>query len=61
MAKKQVRTKEPQTQKFTCKDCRHSRDFHEKDCKGDFFLCKCDFQKRSMFLDNDCCENFVKK
>lgn len=46
---------------YTCKDCRNARDFHEKNYKGEFFMCKCDFQKRSMFLNRDYCDKFKKK
>lgn len=46
---------------YTCKDCRNARDFHEKNYKGEFFMCKCDYQKRSMFLNRDYCDNFKKK
>ena len=41
-----------------CRDCIHATDFHEKDSKGEFFLCRCKFSKRSHFLDRDTCENY---
>lgn len=44
-----------------CRLCIFATDFHEKDYKGDFFLCKCKYSDRSRFLDNDGCENFQKK
>lgn len=44
-----------------CKDCIYATDYHEKDYKGDFFLCKCKFSKRSRFLVHDGCENFQKR
>lgn len=55
--------KKTQQQKptYTCKDCLHARDFHEKNYKGELFMCKCDYQKRSMFLNRDYCDKFVKK
>lgn len=56
MAKKQTIE-----QKHYCRDCKHSRDYHTKDYKGEFFLCRCDYQKRSMFLDKDKCEHFERK
>lgn len=46
---------------FYCKDCKYATDYHEKNYKGEFFLCKCQFQNRSMFLNKDCCEMFKKK
>lgn len=47
--------------KYSCKDCANARDFHERDSQGEFFLCKCDYQRRSMFLKRDYCGNFKKK
>lgn len=44
-----------------CRYCIHARDFHEKNSRGEFFLCKCEFSNRSMFLDRDTCPKFVKK
>ena len=44
-----------------CRDCRHAKDFHEKNSKGEFFLCKCKFQRRSMFLNKDYCDEFKRK
>ena len=46
---------------FHCRDCQHATDYHEKNYKGEFFLCKCKFQKRSMFLNKDYCERFKRK
>lgn len=46
---------------YACKDCRNARDFHEKNYNGEFFMCKCDYKKRSMFLNRDYCDKFVKK
>lgn len=43
---------------YTCKDCIHATDFHEKNWKGEFFLCKCPFFKWSKFLNRDYCNNF---
>ena len=47
--------------KHYCRECVHARDFHEKNWKGELFLCKCDYQRRSMFLNLECCENFKRK
>lgn len=42
-----------------CRDCVHATDFHEKNYKGEFFLCKCKYSNRSRFLDRDTCENYT--
>lgn len=44
-----------------CRDCIHATDFHEKDYKGEFFLCKCKYSKRSRFLERDTCSNYIAK
>lgn len=46
---------------YRCRDCVYATDFHEKNSKGVPFLCKCKFQKRSMFLNLDYCVHFKKK
>lgn len=56
MAKK-VKSDNP----YTCKDCQFATDFHEKDYKGEFFLCKCKFFHYSRFLRRDWCDNFKLK
>ena len=56
MAKK---VKEKQT--LFCRDCKHSYDYHEKNHKGEFFLCKCPFFKYSRFLNRDYCNEFKRK
>lgn len=55
-----VRKKKERPTHF-CRDCMYATDFHEKDYKGDFFLCKCKFFKYSKFLNRDYCENFSMK
>lgn len=55
MAKKVERTT------HRCRDCKYATDFHELNAKGEPFLCKCRFQKRSMFLNLDYCVNFRNK
>lgn len=47
--------------KHYCRECAHARDFHEKNWKGEWFLCKCKFQHRSMFVNLECCANFKKR
>lgn len=44
-----------------CQDCGRAYDYHCKDCKGVFFLCKCPFFQFSRFLRHDWCENFIPK
>ena len=46
---------------YRCRDCQHTHDFHNKNLKGEYFMCKCPFQKRSMFLNLDHCKYFKKK
>lgn len=48
-------------QTLFCRDCSYAYGFHEKNYKGDFFLCKCPYFKSSRFLNKDYCENFKKK
>lgn len=48
-------------EKNRCRDCVHARDFHEYNHKGEHFLCKCDFQARSMFLNIEGCDKFKRK
>ena len=38
-------------EKHICRDCRHSYAHHERDHKGEFFLCKCRRREWSQFLD----------
>lgn len=44
-----------------CQDCDYSYDYHEKDIKGEFFLCKCPFFEFSKFLRLDICNKFKLK
>ena len=44
-----------------CRDCQYATDFHEKNYKGEFFLCKCKYHKRSMFLNKDFCNEFKRR
>lgn len=46
---------------FFCRDCKHGYDYHERNYKGEFFLCKCPFFKSSRFLNRDRCANFERK
>ena len=46
--------------KNKCKDCVYARDFHERNYKGEYFLCKCDFQSRSMFVNIEGCDKFKR-
>lgn len=56
MAKK---VKEQKT--LFCRDCKYSYGYHEKNYKGEFFLCKCPFFKFSRFLNRDYCDEFKRK
>lgn len=44
-----------------CEDCERAYDYHEKDYKGEYFLCKCPFFEFSRFLRHDYCEHFKNK
>jgi hypothetical protein len=47
--------------KYHCRDCVHSYDWHEKNLKGEFFMCRCPFFEWSKFLNRDICDKFKKK
>ena len=47
--------------KYHCRDCVHSYDRHEKNLKGEFFMCRCPFFTSSRFLNRDVCDKFNKK
>nr|DAF06835.1 MAG TPA: hypothetical protein [Caudoviricetes sp.] len=47
--------------KYHCRDCVHSYDRHEKNLKGEFFMCRCPFFASSRFLNLDVCDDFKKK
>lgn len=57
MAKKVVKEKSP----YHCRDCEHSYDWHEKDWKGDLFMCRCKFSQWNKFLNRDVCNKFELK
>lgn len=46
---------------YHCRDCKYATDFHERDYKGEFFLCRCKFFQYSKFLNRDWCSNFKHK
>jgi len=49
---------EPQ---MTCRDCKHSYDWHEKGWDGKPFMCRCQYYtdgKFCRFLNDPQCENF---
>lgn len=56
-----------QKQKFRCRDCVHSYDWHSKALDGSDILCRCKLDERtahgkwSKFLDDWQCENFKLK
>lgn len=47
--------------KYHCRDCVHGYDRHEKNLKGEFFMCRCPFFTSSRFLNRDVCDKFNKK
>lgn len=44
-----------------CEDCELAYDFHEKDYRGLFFMCKCPYFEFSKFLWHDRCDNLKPK
>lgn len=56
MAKKVI----PQS-KYHCRDCQYAYDYHEKNSKGEYFMCKCPFYQWSKFLNHSYCDKFKKK
>lgn len=64
MAKKKFPAREKgnkSIQGLFCKDCEIATDYHEKDVKGEYFMCKCKYFPYSRFLRHDYCENLVPK
>lgn len=49
------------TPKGTCKDCKHSYDWHNKGADGSLILCRCPYHKWCKFLSSDYCENFKSR
>lgn len=46
---------------FTCGDCKHGYDYHEKGADGLPFLCKCEYREFSQFLSQRACKQFDHK
>lgn len=64
MAKKKIAATDNKSKSSSglyCKDCDIATDYHEKDCKGEYFMCKCKYFPYSRFLRHDYCDNFVSK
>lgn len=47
--------------KYHCRDCVHSYDWHEKNSKGELFMCRCRLSKWTKFLNRNICDKFKKK
>nr|DAO06563.1 MAG TPA: zinc-ribbon domain protein [Caudoviricetes sp.] len=60
MAKRVARLAEvPQ---YRCRDCQHSYDWHEKNWRGELFMCRCKHHhdgKFTKFLKDPQCEHFT--
>ena len=56
-ARKQAAKTKPE---HYCRDCANAYDFHEKNVKGVFFMCKCPYYKYSRFLNHDSCTEHYK-
>ena len=56
--------KKTEQPKFQCRDCGHSYDWHEKNWKGELFMCRCPYHnegKFCKFLSDPQCEHFIKR
>lgn len=56
--------KKTEQPKFQCRDCWHSYDWHEKNWKGELFMCRCPYHnegKYCKFLSDPQCEHFIKR
>lgn len=50
--------------KYTCRDCSNSYDWHEKNWRGELFMCRCKHYtegKYCKFLSDKQCANFNKR
>lgn len=48
--------------KHLCRDCAKAYDFHCKNVKGEFFMCRCPHQSHSMLMNHEgCSDNFKPK
>lgn len=56
-----IKKQNPICEKHCCRECAYATDFHEKNWKGEYFMCKCQFHKWSKFLNHSCCEHFKLK
>ena len=48
--------------KYSCRDCKHSFDWHEKNWQGELFMCRCKHHhdgKFTKFLKDPQCEHFT--
>ena len=60
MAPRKTPTK-PQKPNYTCKDCAHSTDWHNRGADGTMILCSCKFHKWCRFLNRDYCDHFTHR
>ena len=61
MAKRVLQKKQREQPKYQCRHCRHSYDWHEKNWRGELFMCRCKFYKEGKycrFLSDPQCEHF---
>ncbi len=49
-----------QQSKKLCRDCDKAYDFHCKNVKGEFFMCRCPFMEYSMLMNHEGCEQHFK-
>lgn len=43
-----------------CRDCDEAYDFHCKNVKGEFFMCRCPHQPFSMLMNHEGCNDHFK-
>nr|DAT92790.1 MAG TPA: RUBREDOXIN TRANSPORT, RUBREDOXIN, GUILLARDIA THETA [Caudoviricetes sp.] len=56
-----MRKQQQEKPKYQCRHCQHSYDWHEKNWRGEFFMCRCKFSEWCKFLSTPQCEHFLKR
>lgn len=49
------------TKRPDCADCKHSYDPHSPALDGHMILCRCEFEKYSVFMKAHGCEKFTRR
>lgn len=64
MARVRKRPIQSEKPEHSCRECRHSFDWHEKDWRGELFMCRCPHHKDgkfSKFLNDPQCKLFESR